>query len=180
MRAVLRDIHIPEWIDQKSVELLESARSSARESGLFTSDVLANKTGVHWFPWAGTSGLRVLKAWADYSGVKVQTDSISIYYLHSTRAEFNRHISLLQRADRVALARLLPNKIQQKFDRYIDSDLLDKANGADRMDFGSALNSVRCALTPEPLTAKVSARIVVGHPTIINFTAPPPPVDNCR
>ena len=62
------------------------------------------------------------------------------------REDFERHLSEFANADTVALARLLPDRERQKFDEYVISELLDRANAADRLDFVTANESALMAI----------------------------------
>ncbi len=60
--------------------------------------------------------------------------------------EFQACLSALKDTDPIALARLLPDRENQKFDRYVHPESLDKANAADRLDLATALQAARQAL----------------------------------
>lgn len=146
MIEVLRDSAIPAWLDKKSVELLQSARTSACRAGLMNLNVLVNPAGIKWFPWAGSRGLLTLALCAKSDGIEASIDSLSVHYPGMDLGEFHRHLSQVAQADAASLARLLENKHQQKFDEYVHSDLLDKANVIDRLDVASARNSAAVEL----------------------------------
>jgi ATP-dependent helicase Lhr and Lhr-like helicase len=141
MSEVLRQSGTPAWLDKKSVELLQSARDAACRSDLRERNVLIDPGGIQWFPWAGSRGLRTLELCARSAGIEASIDSLSIRYPGLRLNDFHRHLSQLT-ADATSLARLLEHKHQHKFDQYVHSDLLDKANSVDRIDLSSAL---KCA-----------------------------------
>lgn len=146
MHAVLCSTTVPPWLDEKSIDLLHSARSAARHARLSESDVLVSDSGVEWFPWAGSCALRTLGLWAQLMKVDTRASSLSLCYPGMTLVQFRTHLSALDQVDPLSLARLLPDRERQKFDQYVDSELLDKANAEDRLDFAAALHAVRTVL----------------------------------
>ena len=146
MKAILHGNRIPPWLDDQSIALLEGSRGAAQCAGLLTSDVLVRESGIHWFPWAGSCGLRTLAVWAELVGVKASMDSLSLNYPGMSVADFKRHLSGFTTADPLTLARLLPDRQRQKFDRYVHPDLLDRANEVDRLDIKTAQECILRAL----------------------------------
>ena len=73
-------------------------------------------------------------------------DSLSIWYPRVSLGELKSHLSALDHADPILLARLLPDRERQKFDQYVHPELLDSSNSTDRLDLKAALNSVHMAL----------------------------------
>ena len=146
MMAVLRGADVPPWLDDQGVELLQSARASASHAGLIQSNTLVKDDGIHWFPWAGTAGLRTMALWAKLMKLECTFDCLSLRYSGVNLKKFQAHISAVRDADPVKIARLLPDRERQKFDRYVDSELLDRANAADRLNLPAALKAVQTAL----------------------------------
>ena len=145
MRAVLRSTTVPPWLDEESIGLLHSARNAALHAGLLDSDVLVSDSGIEWFPWAGSCALRTLGLWAQLVKPDVRASSLSLCYPGMTLNDFQTHLSGLRQVDPLSLARLLPDRERQKFDKYVHPELLDRANAEDRLDLAAALEAVNTA-----------------------------------
>jgi len=148
MRLVLLGDEEPNWLDAKSLELLVSARDVAFKTGLNQSDLIDLDDCVQWFPWAGTRTMRTLQLWAKHNGLSCSKDHLSLAFDDVSRADLEQHLALLAEVgtDPVQLAELMPNKQWERFDRYVDERLLDKANSECRLDLPAAQEAARRTL----------------------------------
>jgi ATP-dependent Lhr-like helicase len=146
MARILKGGDVPDWLDERSAGLLGEARRTATHCGLHTSEVLASGNQIHWFPWVGTRGLGTLALWAKSKKIEFSLDCLSIRYSGMAIGDFKRHLAEFEQSDPVALARLLPNRHREKFDRFVTPELLDKANATDRLDMIGARAAARAAL----------------------------------
>ncbi len=148
MSLVLLGDEEPEWLDPKSLELLRSARDTARKTGLVETALLDIDDGIQWFPWGGTRTMRTLHLWAKYVGLDCVKDRLSLTFNDLSREKFKTHLALLaeEGADVMKLAESMPNKETERFDRYVQERLLDKANSEYRLDGHGAQEAARRAL----------------------------------
>lgn len=148
MRDVLIGEDEPAYLDQSSRLLLRAARRTARAVGLAESDVLAGRRKVQWFPWVGTRGLFTLSQLAKSWKIGHRMDRLSITYHLPSREAFHEHLRQVttSKPDALALARLLPVKVVEKFDTYVPEALLDAANAHSRLDVHDAYAACARAL----------------------------------
>lgn len=92
--------------------------------------------------------MRTLQLWTRGLGLNRGKDCLSLTFNDISRQELETHVTALVEhgADMVALAGLIPNKRVERFDRYIDERLLDKANSEYRLDLEGAQAAARRAL----------------------------------
>ena len=147
MRGVLRGTEEPDWLDATSIELLRSARETARRLGLHESDLLDLDQGVQWFPWVGTRTMRTLQLWAKKSGHQCTKDALSLIFGELSKDDLEHHLAVLAKEglDAVELAALMPSKQFERFDVYVDKQLLDQANAMDRLDVEGARKAARAS-----------------------------------
>ncbi len=140
MRAVLHDQDEPAYLDENSKILLQAARRFAAIIGLTKSDVLFKPKAVQWFPWIGTRGFRTLLLHAQAAGLECIPGQLSLTYPSINHEQFHRHLRSIAdgylRGDE--LAAHFQIKTFEKFDPFIPEDLLNFANGHDRLDIEGA------------------------------------------
>jgi ATP-dependent Lhr-like helicase len=148
MREVLLGQDEPEWLDATSREVLQSARETARGAGLHHGDVLNLDDAVQWFPWCGTRTMRTLELWAQDKGLDCTTDALSLTFQGMSPEKLEGCMTEIieGKPDAVRLAALMANKTVERFDSYVDEDLLNKANSKFRLDLASAAKAARRAI----------------------------------
>jgi ATP-dependent helicase Lhr and Lhr-like helicase len=145
VKAVLLNQDEPAYVDQKSQFLLRAARQTAAIASLDKTDVVFGQQTIQWFPWVGTRTLRTLSLLAKSSKIATDIDQISITYHLSSPDAFIAHVRATANSqpDSIALARLMPIKMVEKFDDFVPEPLLDRANAQSRLDVAGALEACR-------------------------------------
>ncbi len=158
MRAVLADEEEPGWLDENAMRLLRCARRVARQSGVLTTGVVANDSGVRWYPWAGSKVIRTVALFARNERLAATVDALSLHYPGWDTARLRRHWEAIAAFNGVQteLSDFMANKCFEKFDAFVPSALLNRANARDRLDVPAAQMLARSCLG-SPTTQATSA-----------------------
>jgi ATP-dependent Lhr-like helicase len=129
MRDVLADDRQYAYLDPAGTALLAEARQAFRAAGLHENDVIHTGPLVTWFPWAGTKVLRTLELCAKVGGLKVTREEFSIEYHGVDQEAFDAHRQNLAAGgfSEADLAPHCPGELRDRFDEYIDPQLLHTA-----------------------------------------------------
>jgi ATP-dependent Lhr-like helicase len=148
MQQALRDDAISSYLDPNAVRLLQAARETARSAGLNERHVLPGDNVLIWFPWVGTRALRTLRLFAQLDKLEAEDDGLALNYKSVSKDRFISHLQRMVSGEVNAtqLAALMVPKKFQKFDKFVDEKLLDRANGNDRLDLETAQEAAGQAL----------------------------------
>lgn len=140
MHKVLMDKDEPTWLHPDGRLLLRAARNIARGCGLINNDVVVRPREIQWFPWVGTRGFETLRAFARSAGIKHEADELSITYQVDSLEHFRAHLAEISNSKLSAaeLAAFLSVKSIEKFDGLLADEVLNVANGHDRLNFEEA------------------------------------------
>ena len=155
MKAVLQQDTIPAYLDATAVTLLRESRRVAALSGAASkAGLVVGKAGVRLFPWAGAKIHATLWALAKSQGIITAMDRLSIAYRTINLQQLEEHFRFVleEPHDPVVLASLILGKQVQKFDQYLDEDLLDRANSTRLLDLPRTVRLV-ATLRPHVLLA---------------------------
>jgi ATP-dependent Lhr-like helicase len=137
MRMILQQESIPTYLDVTAVTLLKEARKVASLTGAtIRAGLVVEKNGVRLFPWAGAKIHATLWALAKCQGIITAMDRLSIAYRMLSLQQLDEHFRFIAESphDPVALASQIIGKPVQKFDQFLDEDLLDRANSTRLLD----------------------------------------------
>jgi ATP-dependent Lhr-like helicase len=137
MRIVLQQDSIPSYLDVTATILLKEARRIAGLSGAVAgAGLVVEKNGVRFFPWAGVKIHATLCALAKTQGIRTAMDRLSIAYREVTFNQVAEHFRFITESshDSVALASLIAGKAVQKFDQFLDDDILNLTNSTRLLD----------------------------------------------
>ncbi len=148
MRAVLQSDIVPAYLDPGARELLQAARTRARQAGLDHRFVIVGRDTVTWFPWVGTRGRRTLLLHAIHAGIIPYADTLSISYTGTGRDQFKAHLRAIASGavDPVTLASHLKPKAFGKLDGFLNDHLLNQANAFEQLDMVVAAEAAKAAL----------------------------------
>jgi ATP-dependent helicase Lhr and Lhr-like helicase len=148
MRRVLADPDGVPYLDSKAVALLQAAKQSARNAGLLERQVHQHTGGLTWFPWVGTRCLRTLELFARSNQINCAADDLALTYPGLSPDTLKTHLQQIAsgQEDPVRLAGFMQPKQFEKFDEYLDSQILDRVNANDRLDVQGAQQSAAIAL----------------------------------
>ncbi len=145
MKLLLEQQEVPAYIDENAELLLGSARQMAKLSGAVggTGIVMEDK-GVRLYPWAGSKIHVTLWAFAKFQKLTVTADRLSILYQDCSMNQVREHFETITKTtvDPTVLAEFLPMIAPQKFDSYLDEDLLRFTNGKRLLDSPGATELV--------------------------------------
>jgi ATP-dependent Lhr-like helicase len=148
MQAVLWTDEVPVYLDHRARTMLSAARLAADQAGLNDQEILQAKDKIAWYPWIGTRGLLTLQLFADHDGIKCEPDDLSLNYQEIGLERFAFHLQKILSGDVAGdeLSALMPEKRFNKFDRYLEAKILDRANAVDRLDLESARHAAAAGL----------------------------------
>ncbi len=148
MRSVLIGAEEPDWLDATSINLLRSARETACRVGLQESGLLDLDEGVQWFPWVGTRTMRTLQLWAKKNGDRCAKDALSLNFRGLSKGDLEQRLTELvnEGVEALELAALMPSKQVERFDHFVEEQLLNRANAIDRLDVRGAREAARATL----------------------------------
>ena len=91
--------------------------------------------------------MRTLQLWAKQAGLNCAKGSLSLTFDDISPEEFEAHLAAFkEEVDAAKLAELMPKKQAERFDRYVDERLLDKANSEYRLNLAGAVAATRRTL----------------------------------
>jgi len=92
------------------------------------------------FPGSERVRCEQLQLWAMHVGLSCTKDSLSLMFEDISRTDLRRHLTRLAEAeiDAMELAALMPNKRIERFDVYVNENLLDKSNSGSRLNVEGA------------------------------------------
>jgi ATP-dependent Lhr-like helicase len=138
MRAVLLEADEPIWLHPDGKLLLRAARNTAIASGIAKTNLMVMRKEIRWFPWVGTRTFETFRAFARKAGIKHEVDwhRLSIAYQLESADDLASHLSQIANSNlsSTELAESMPIKSIEKYDGFLSNELLDMANGHDRLN----------------------------------------------
>lgn len=134
--AVYRGTDVPPFLDATGKALLAEGRDAWRRLGLDRSRILAHGNGVLLFPWAGSRRRNSLFLALRSLGLKASVWDLAIEMAadRSTVEEALSHLASHAPPDPKCLARAVEAKQVDKYDAYLDEELLCLTWAAARID----------------------------------------------
>jgi ATP-dependent Lhr-like helicase len=127
MRDVLMGSDIPSYLNDQAAALLLEGRAAFTRLGLAERNAVELDGRVYLFPWTGSVELGSFAFTLRARGQSVLVDDV---YIELSKSTLAGTIPILQAIatngapDALALAALAADKISEKFDEYLDDDLL--------------------------------------------------------
>ena len=117
---------LPIYLDMKAKEMLLQARSTARDSGLLHSSFLQDGRMQSGSP--GPALVSRERSWGlgkYFGGLKVSDEEVALVFEKTTVARVQEIYRgfLTNCPDAVALALQFPNRVQEKYERYLSDEL---------------------------------------------------------
>jgi ATP-dependent Lhr-like helicase len=156
MRRTYETIAVPTFLDKVAIGLLREARESFDYLGLRNGSVCRHGDSLLIFPWAGARrqtalllALTRVRLEPVQLGLAISVPEAAAAKLRSALAE----LAAAPPPDPLELARLVEDKACEKYDPFLDDDLLCRAYASERID-ASALpalaGEVLAKWLPEP------------------------------
>lgn len=150
VRAEMHDLYccdeVPVYLDAGATELLAEGRHHFRDLGLDRTAFLDAGEHVFVFPWAGDIALDTLAAMLTQSGIRTQRESIYLCANDTTSGDVQRTLERIgerRHNEAVDLAANVENKASEKYDEFLNEDLLSLDWASRRLDVSAALQLVR-------------------------------------
>jgi len=144
MREILLDTKVPIYLDQTAKEMLQEARTFARDADILHYPFFRNGNEIIWFTWCGTRANRTLLGLGLYKDLDVSDEGIALTFKNMTDIEIQECYSqfLLEQPDPVELAQCFPIKTVEKYDGYLADELLSEAFARNYLDLPGALRTI--------------------------------------
>ena len=147
MHEVLSDNKIPivDYLDLEAKEMLQEARTFARESDILQSKFFRNGNDTLWFTWVGSRVNRTLFGLGLYNKLHLSDDGIAITFEKMDEKEIQAYYSqfLIEHPDPIEIAQSFPIKAVEKYDYYLTDELLCEAFARNYLDLPGALNTIK-------------------------------------
>ena len=145
MREILSDNEMPVYLDQVAKEMLTEARTFARESDILRYPFFRNGNDTIWFTWSGTRANRTLLGLGLHNRLRVSDDGIALTFEKMSdmdiRAQYSQFLS--EQPNQVELAKCFPVKAVEKYDGFLDDELLCESFARDYLDLPGAIETIR-------------------------------------
>ena len=145
MRSVLAGTEVPTYLSPTAVDLLAEARAKSARFGLARYGMVDSGSQTELLPWVGSRAMAALAAQLTHAGLETGLQGCSLHV--SERAErvleVVREFADGEPADPVALAESVANKATEKYDRWLDDELLSADHAARALDCVGAWRSAR-------------------------------------
>jgi ATP-dependent helicase Lhr and Lhr-like helicase len=141
MRTVLAASDVVPYLSPTAVDLLAEARDAFHRYGLGEHRMLQFGADTVLVPWVGSRATFTLAAQLTATGLDASNDGLTITMLHVTKDDVRSHLHRLVTAgpaDPVALAGTIANKASEKYDHWLDQELLAIDYGRRSLDCDGA------------------------------------------
>jgi ATP-dependent Lhr-like helicase len=146
MLRVLAGSEIPVYLDPVAAAALQTARSRAAAGGLAVRRLIPlSESRTMWMTWTGTAAQRTLRALLACVGVEAADQKVALECSISAPELARRLATVAQSLPApLQLAQTIAPKHFRKYDALFDDELLEEAIAADRLDWPSTLQVLRC------------------------------------
>lgn len=140
IKQILASEKLYPYLDPQGKSLLDKARNTARQTDILQTGIAHQGNSIHWFPWVGDTARRTLELFALTKGIACSTDALSLRFDSISMDDFHRYLDFVLKTDTKmeSLATRMEEKYLDKYDMLIEEELLDWANGQDKLDFLTA------------------------------------------
>jgi ATP-dependent Lhr-like helicase len=153
MRSVLSSDSVPRYLSATAASLLSEARSTYARYRLADRRILPAGADTVLFPWTGSRATATLAAQLSAAGLDASNDGLVITVTKASTGHVRDHLQALTDAgpaDPVALAAEIANKATEKYDHWIDDDLLAVDYAGRALDCPGAWRTACALLADEP------------------------------
>ena len=146
MREVVLGDVVPQYLDSTAKAMLAAARTAAREADLAEVRFLCDGSSTIWFTWTGSRINRtVLALGSGCAGSEATDDDIALTFANTSKhalvADYRDILSHPPTA--LSLAAEFSLKSQEKYDRFLSSDLQARVFAQNALDIDGALSAIR-------------------------------------
>lgn len=141
---------IPPYLDSLAVELLHEGRGNFKQMGLNTERILSDGKTILLCPWVGdlplhtlTLLLKLKKLETSYEGCFIEVENTSLEAVNMVLMSLQAELTTMKPTD---LAAMVQNKRTDKYDRYLEDDLLDANYSSRNVDLLGAGRAIEVLL----------------------------------
>lgn len=146
MHEIYLSQHIPRYLDHTAQRLLAEGRSAFGTYGLADQPILGWGNDTLLFPWRGDRVMNTLATALATRGLEVGQDGVALTIRGTEPGrlwDLIRQLASQAPPDGVDLAAHVPAKQSDKYDQYLDDELLDIAYAARALDIPTAWAALR-------------------------------------
>lgn len=141
MRRIYESDHLPAYLDPSATDLLAEAREGYRRQAIGDRAVLREGNDLYWFTWRGDLVNDTLTALFEHAGLTARNEGPFVRAVdirEETAAWLLGCIAIEREMTGEQLARELLNKDVEKYDGFLDPELLSCGFAASRLDLAGA------------------------------------------
>ncbi len=141
MRRVLLGEDVPVYLDAQGQEMLRAARQVAHNAGLDRRSIVGDRSNVYFFSWTGTRIQRTLLTYVNCkTGLHANDEGIALAFENTSEAAVRQALESLvkQPPTPEALAALITNKTQEKYEPFLSEELQFIVFGRNSLDVEGA------------------------------------------
>jgi ATP-dependent Lhr-like helicase len=149
MFAVYTEKSMPIFLDAKAKELLLEARENFYRYGLAEKRIVPQGNCTHIFCWTGDRVMDTLVAMLHSKGLKAANEGISVSVFNTMPSDVIDCLKALSAdglPDTLVLSEFVKNKICEKYDSFLNDELLCNNYAASKLDAKGAFNALRSVL----------------------------------
>jgi ATP-dependent Lhr-like helicase len=153
MHEVYQSSEIPPYLNATAVQLLGEGRTAFAQRLLDIQPIIGTSSHSSVFPWCGDTTMATLALTLTNAGLEATADGVALYVAASPATVWCliRELADGPEVDGLELAALVKNKERDKFDHYLDDELLTRSYAAAALDVASARIALReLAAGPPP------------------------------
>ena len=130
MRSVLKSSKIYPYLHEDAAEELQHARKTFAQLQKGIPQWIQDGSQIRIFPWTGSSAMLTLSLCAKASGLECQLFNLSLVYQNAAPQDLSHHFRDIVNGKFTTedLARILPSPFLEKYDQFLDEDILAKTN----------------------------------------------------
>jgi ATP-dependent Lhr-like helicase len=160
MRELYESNDVPRYLDRQAQALLGEGRAAFSRYRLAKQAILGWGNDTLLFPWRGDRIMNTLAVTLASQGLEVGQDGVTLTIRGTNPAGLSELINRLAAEtppDPLALAATVPAKAADKYDEYLNEDLLNLAYAARALDVPETWTTLRSlAALPRPTTLPVA------------------------
>jgi len=137
MYDVLNRGEIPEYLDETAKDMLAYAQQTAKNAGLFETNIIQIGQDTYWFTWTGSAKHRTLLALGEFFGdLKVEDELIALKFYGVNPLDLkNTYKKIVENMpSEYEIAEKFSNREYEKYDKYLPERLKIESYANNQID----------------------------------------------
>lgn len=158
MREVYLDNTLPIYLDGSATELLKEARYYFQKLNLNKFNILKESTDTILVFWMGDKTINTISLILVYQGLNISREGFTLRVVKATPEKVYSSIqNFLQNdlVDEYMLSSMVPTKASEKYDEFLDDELLNMEYSSKFIDLNSARKALKEFITKNKLNNEI-------------------------